>query len=246
MFPAGLRLATVAIFATVPLAAAEVVPRVPPTRPGAGITNPGAAAIGKPASLPATRMLGQEFLALRDVAGLLGFKTTWVESTRRLTLADQSNRIELTGGSREIAVNGLRVFLGSPIVQRGSLVFISKTDLERCLAPLVRPALLGPLFSRPRVIVLDPGHGGADNGTENKPLRLKEKVFTLDVALRLRKLLEARGYTVVLTRTDDRTLTLRQRVEHADHVGDVRFEQSGAEHRREELAGHDRHALVAS
>ena len=206
MFPAGLRLATVAILAPGLLAAAEPVGRVAPTRPGVGIANPGAAAVGKPATLPVTRLLGLEFFALRDVAGLLDFKTTWVESTRRLTLTDSSNKVELTGGSREIAVNGLRVFLGQPIVQRGGALYISKTDLERSLAPQLRPALLGPLLARPKVIVLDPGHGGSDNGTENKPLGLKEKVFTLDVGLRLKKLLEARGYKVVLTRTDDRQL----------------------------------------
>ena len=206
MFPAGLRLATVATFAAVSLAAADPAARVAPTRPGTGIANPGAAAAGKPSSLPVTRMLGLEFFALRDVTRLLGFRSTWIESTRRLTLTDPTNQVELTGGSREIAVNGLRVFLGQPIMQRGGSLYISKTDLERCLAPQLRPALLGPLLARPRIIVLDPGHGGADNGTENKPLGLKEKVFTLDVALRLKKLLEARGYKVVLTRTDDRQL----------------------------------------
>jgi N-acetylmuramoyl-L-alanine amidase len=206
MFPAGLRLATVATFAAVSLAAAEPVARVAPNRPGAGIANPGAAAAGKPSSLPVTRMLGLEFFAVRDVTGLLGFKSTWVESIRRLTLTDQTNKVELTGGSREIAVNGLRVFLGQPIVLRGGALYISKTDLERSLAPQLRPALLGPLLGRPKIIALDPGHGGADHGMENKALGLKEKVLTLDVAQRLKKLLEARGYTVVLTRSDDRQL----------------------------------------
>jgi N-acetylmuramoyl-L-alanine amidase len=35
---------------------------------------------------------------------------------------------------------------------------------------------------------------------------LKEKIATLDVALRLKKILEAKGYRVVMTRTDDRQL----------------------------------------
>lgn len=208
MFPAGLRLALVATFAPAALLAVDSAPRVAPTRPGqtAAAANQGPAAVGKPSSLPVTRLIGLEYFALRDVTALLGFKSTWVESTRRLTLLDATNRIELTGGSREIAVNGLRVFLGNPILQHGGLLYISKTDLERCLTPLLRPALLGPLLGRPRIIVLDPGHGGQDNGMENKPLKLKEKALTLDVAQRLKKLLEARGYQVVLTRTDDRQL----------------------------------------
>lgn len=206
MLPAGLRLALLATLSAAVLSAADPVPHVAPTRPGGGITNPGAAAAGKPSSLPVTRLAGLEYFALRDVAALLGYQTTWVESTRRLTLSDQATRIELGSGSREISFNGLRVFLGSPVLQHGGALYISKTDLERCVAPLLRPALLGPLFARPRTIVIDPGHGGQDNGMENKPLKLKEKVLTLDVALRLKKLLEAQGYKVVLTRTDDRQL----------------------------------------
>ena len=210
MFPAGLRLSLVVTLGATLLSAAEPAPapRAVPTRPGpgSGITNPGTAAMGKPALLTVTRLNGLEYFALRDVATLLGFKTSWVEATRRLTLTDPVNRLELTGGSREAAFNGLRVFLGNPIQQSRGALYISKTDLDRCLAPLLRPALLGPLLGRPRVIVIDPGHGGSDHGMENKPLRLQEKVLTLNVALRLKQLLESRGFQVVLTRKDDRML----------------------------------------
>jgi N-acetylmuramoyl-L-alanine amidase len=59
---------------------------------------------------------------------------------------------------------------------------------------------------RLRTIVLDPGHGGGDPGMENPSLRLQEKNLALDVALRLEKLLKAEGYSVVMTRRDDRQL----------------------------------------
>ena len=53
-----------------------------------------------------------------------------------------------------------------------------------------------------RTVVLDPGHGGYDNGA--KAARgLNEKMLTLDVARRIKPLLEARGYHVVMTRTTD-------------------------------------------
>jgi N-acetylmuramoyl-L-alanine amidase len=59
----------------------------------------------------------------------------------------------------------------------------------------------------PRLIIIDPGHGGNDPGKENKTLGLNEKTFTLDVALRLKKLLEAQGWRVLLTRSDDHELS---------------------------------------
>lgn len=67
----------------------------------------------------------------------------------------------------------------------------------------------------PKIIVLDPGHGGEDPGTENKALGLSEKVLTLDVAERTKKLLEAAGYKVVLTRTRDVSLSPNKTIDLA-------------------------------
>src|SRR5262249_44338115 len=79
-------------------------------------------------------------------------------------------------------------------------------------------------------IVLDPGHGGKDPGAIGAHGTM-EKDVNLQMAKQLKALLEATGrYKVVLTRTDDRLLPLRQRIEvaraakadlfisiHADH-----------------------------
>jgi N-acetylmuramoyl-L-alanine amidase len=60
-------------------------------------------------------------------------------------------------------------------------------------------------------VVIDPGHGGGDRGAKGT-VGLEEKTFTLDVARRLRALLEARmGVRVVLTRDDDRDVPLDAR-----------------------------------
>lgn len=52
------------------------------------------------------------------------------------------------------------------------------------------------------VVVLDPGHGGIDGGSRIGDSIL-EKDVTLALAFRLRSLLEARGFTVVMTRDSD-------------------------------------------
>ena len=60
-------------------------------------------------------------------------------------------------------------------------------------------------------IVIDPGHGGHDTGTIG-PNGLEEKDVVLDVALRLRKLIEQRmGSDVVMTRSDDTFIPLEER-----------------------------------
>jgi N-acetylmuramoyl-L-alanine amidase len=62
-----------------------------------------------------------------------------------------------------------------------------------------------------RRVVLDPGHGGHDEGTVG-PGGLTEKDLVLDVALRLGKLIESRmGSEVIYTRSDDTFIPLRAR-----------------------------------
>ena len=60
-------------------------------------------------------------------------------------------------------------------------------------------------------IVIDPGHGGFDTGTIG-PTGLEEKNVVLDVALRLRKLIETQTDSqVVMTRTTDKFIPLEER-----------------------------------
>ncbi len=59
-------------------------------------------------------------------------------------------------------------------------------------------------------VVLDAGHGGAEEGALG-PSGLKEKDVSLALVLRLQKRLEQEGFRVILTRGDDRTVALRDR-----------------------------------
>ncbi|HEY9899700.1 MAG TPA: N-acetylmuramoyl-L-alanine amidase [Pantanalinema sp.] len=81
-------------------------------------------------------------------------------------------------------------------------------------------------------ITIDAGHGGMDPGTIGAHGTL-EKDITLQMALRLRKLMQDSGMEVQMTRTEDMQIMLRPRVDigdafdsdvfisiHANHVGD--------------------------
>jgi N-acetylmuramoyl-L-alanine amidase len=70
------------------------------------------------------------------------------------------------------------------------------------------------------VIVIDPGHGGKDPGAVSPGGRLKEKDVVLNISRRLREMLLRRNpaITVVLTRTDDRFLSLGQRAAVANSL----------------------------
>lgn len=71
------------------------------------------------------------------------------------------------------------------------------------------------------VVVLDAGHGGDDEGAVG-PTGLREKALVLDVTRRLARRLVEAGVHVVLTRRDDRFLSLEQRTHVAnDARGDL-------------------------
>lgn len=65
-----------------------------------------------------------------------------------------------------------------------------------------------------RVVCLDPGHGGEDSGANYNDLM--EKVPNLEIALRTRAILESLGYTVIMTRETDQTVSLARRCEIAN------------------------------
>lgn len=70
---------------------------------------------------------------------------------------------------------------------------------------------------KPRVVVLDAGHGGVDPGAIS-PHGIKEKTVTLAVVRELARRLTASGrYRVVLTRRRDVLVPLRERVARARH-----------------------------
>lgn len=75
--------------------------------------------------------------------------------------------------------------------------------------PKAEPVARGE--TRP-LIVLDPGHGGIDNGTRSGNGDA-EKTIVLDFSLLLRDLLEKSGkYRIVMTRSDDTFIPLAERV----------------------------------
>ncbi len=69
-------------------------------------------------------------------------------------------------------------------------------------------------------VVLDAGHGGTDPGAVNATYNLREKDQTLDVARRLKTLLEGDGCTVYMTRTSNsQTLSNNDRYTYANTTG---------------------------
>lgn len=115
----------------------------------------------------------------------------------------------------------LLVWLARPVVCGAFIIAIggcASSPLATSLSPLVSPvgrftpALVGPV----RMVVIDAGHGGHDPGTSH--FGLEEKHTALDIAKRLRTLLQHQGLTVVMTREADQFISLSGRPELANRL----------------------------
>ncbi len=92
---------------------------------------------------------------------------------------------------------------------------------EAASFPAPRPISPAAFPLAVRKVVLDPGHGGSDPGART-PFGQWEKEITLDVARRLRSLLQEAGLEVAMTRDADETVSLRERALLANAArGDV-------------------------
>jgi N-acetylmuramoyl-L-alanine amidase len=169
----------------------------------------------------------------------------------RIRFGDQPNVIivaltDAAGPGRatvQTANNVARVLIEVPAA--GS--FESRTPTPDPRVPIPEPPVATP---DPRAalaatrswqtIVIDPGHGGDDVGVRSAK-GVEEKQLTLDIARRLRAMVENRlGLRVILTRDDDRAIGLDDRAAVANngkanllislHVNGARApDQSGAE-----------------
>jgi N-acetylmuramoyl-L-alanine amidase len=84
-----------------------------------------------------------------------------------------------------------------------------ETDAERLAALAAEPET--PHVAGHKVVVIDPGHGGLDSGT-NGVNGLMEKNLVLAEGLKLAKVLRAHGYSVHMTRDSDVFIPLSERV----------------------------------
>ena len=146
-----------------------------------------------------------------------------------LTPGDAPNTVVLTTGPRyaSFRVTTSQADAGSG---RVTIDLLPATTTDAPAAPAAPAAVPDSRLVIPsqspsgglRTVVIDPGHGGEELGTQGANGTL-EKDVTLSVARRLRTLIESRlGARVFLTRDDDRTLSLDDRSAFANnHQADV-------------------------
>lgn len=155
-----------------------------------------------------------DYLTVDNIAQFYGFAGEVQPIGNSIRIDNGTNQLELTLDSREAIVNGVRNWLCFPVIRhRDGKFLVSRIDLAKTIEPQFRPQMIKNL-GRIKTVVLDPGHGGPEKGAGSS--YGNEKDFTLDVALRLRPLLQAKGYNVVMTRERDELVPLPERARIAN------------------------------
>jgi len=155
---------------------------------------------------------GRDYVTMRNVADFYGLEN-YRQVSNTLTLGSPGRSLRGAIGSNELYINGLKFILSYPIADAGGDPIVSRMDLTKVIEPVLRPSRIQNA-ARIDSVVLDPGHGGYDNGAMSA--WGCEKSYALDVALRARALLEAQGLTVFMTRSTDEFIPLEDRVRFAN------------------------------
>src|SRR4051812_45798220 len=86
-----------------------------------------AAAPGRYASIS---MFGVDYIDARDLGVRHGLTATWTEPQKAMRLKSATTAFEIAVNSVEASLNGLRIFLGDPIVIRDGKLYLSRSDAE--------------------------------------------------------------------------------------------------------------------
>src|SRR5438105_7532544 len=158
------------------------------------------------------KLSGHDYLTVENISKFYGLPAGVVAGGEKMRFETVKNPLEFVSGSREAMINGARSWLCFPLIEQDGKYLVSRTDVAKTIEPLVRPHRVA--VGKVETVVLDPGHGGHDKGQVSK--YGYEKDFALDVARKLRPLLQSKGLRGIMTREGDYFVPLEVRAQIAN------------------------------
>jgi N-acetylmuramoyl-L-alanine amidase len=156
---------------------------------------------------------GHDYLSVDNISKFYELPAEVVPSGAKIQKETADRPLEFVSGSREAIINGARSWLCFPVIEQDGKSLVTRTDVAKTIEPLVRPHRV-PNVGNVKTVVLDAGHGGHDKGQVSR--YGAEKDFALDVARKLRAILQAKGLKVIMTREGDYFVPLEVRAKIAN------------------------------
>jgi N-acetylmuramoyl-L-alanine amidase len=179
----------------------------------------GCATVPTKTGFPSYNIGGVTYFALIPICDLKNIRCDYDTVTKNISLSKDMHTVNLRIGERLTVVDGCaQNFKYPPQLYNGAVV-VSSYFKQEILDTLFRnlPAKTSHIMMIKKVVI-DAGHGGKDPGAIGRR-GLKEKIVSLDIALRLRQLLINDGVEVAMTRSSDVFIPLEKRVDIANKSG---------------------------
>jgi len=129
---------------------------------------------------------------------------------KNLALRAKFNTFTFEGDTRKAEFNNILIWLNAPITRHWGAWTIRDMDVDKTILPLIYSSQALKAESW-RLVILDPGHGGQDPGASDLHRGLEEKHIALELAQRVRTILQKYNVDARLTRGGDQTIDLDQR-----------------------------------
>ena len=166
-----------------------------------------------------TARLPKEEVRLKELCERSGVEWQWDSVSEVVTLNRGGLKAKALMGSNTVVIADEKIILSAPLKRRKGTVIVPY-DFKRKVIERLAP-IADFTYRRFQKIIVDAGHGGKDPGALGRS-GTREKNVVLDIAKRLKRRLEEKGFDVAMTRNSDRFISLEERTRIAARVkGDL-------------------------
>ncbi|HUB67253.1 MAG TPA: N-acetylmuramoyl-L-alanine amidase [Candidatus Methylacidiphilales bacterium] len=162
---------------------------------------------------------GRDYVTLRSFCAFYGFYYE-APGGNYFTSRGAAHSIQFKLGNSDMYLDGVHYVMSFPIESGDRDWLVSRMDVIKLFDPILRPDQIADRHTI-RGVVIDPGHGGSDNGAASS--LGYEKNYTLQTAFILENILRAAGLKTVLTRRTDVFVDLYERAHIASLYPDYAF-----------------------
>ena len=159
---------------------------------------------------------GSGYVSVIELCKAHNINWQWDSFSGILVLNKDSNEAKILVGTHTAEIDRQKETINPSFRFHKGKIFAPVAFRQRIIKEWIkiRPSVTkkaAPYFGyRIKKVVIDSGHGGKDPGAIGRT-GVKEKSITLDIAKRLKRVLESKGIKVTLTRSSDKYISLTKR-----------------------------------
>ncbi len=164
---------------------------------------------------------GVRYVSLREFCDTHGFNYSIDKISHIAKIRFNSNIVKIMPDSNISLVNDSVKKFSPQARLKGDAIYIPPS-LAKYLEDIFKRKIEIPYIEKITIkkIVIDPGHGGKDQGAIGRSYKLKEKTVVLDIAKKLKEELSHIGdFEITLTRESDKFISLWRRSDIANKIG---------------------------